>query len=132
MTDLPDWFTAICAVVLVYAALRHPLVTRMSTPSRAASEAAFRAAASNAGSRRVIAGTSDQSEMDSPSAMYPSPIPGLQEDDRSATTSVDGVADDEFATANRIGTRTTATRTATAARTNTSARSRRVERRVTG
>jgi len=25
MTDLLDWFTAICAVVLVYAALRHPL-----------------------------------------------------------------------------------------------------------
>ena len=25
MTDLLDWFTAICAVVLGYAALRHPL-----------------------------------------------------------------------------------------------------------
>lgn len=25
MTDLLDWFTAICVVVLVYAALRHPL-----------------------------------------------------------------------------------------------------------
>lgn len=25
MTDLLDWFTAICTVVLVYAALRHPL-----------------------------------------------------------------------------------------------------------
>ncbi|WP_257993363.1 hypothetical protein [Cupriavidus pauculus] len=25
MTDLLDWFTAICAVALVYAALRHPL-----------------------------------------------------------------------------------------------------------
>lgn len=25
MTDLLDWFTAICTVVLVYAALRYPL-----------------------------------------------------------------------------------------------------------
>ena len=25
MTDLLDWFTAVCAVALVYAALRYPL-----------------------------------------------------------------------------------------------------------
>lgn len=25
MMDLLDWFTAICTVILVYAALRHPL-----------------------------------------------------------------------------------------------------------
>lgn len=36
MTDLLDWFTAICAVVLVYAALRHPLYppNKESEPSK--------------------------------------------------------------------------------------------------
>jgi hypothetical protein len=35
MRDLLDWFTAVCTVVLVYAALRHPLYPPRANPEDA-------------------------------------------------------------------------------------------------